>query len=152
MARSSCWSTTSTCRRQPGSARGGSTPPTIRQRERVTPGKSPAALRRCPACPWAVKDHPKALADQRDRLAERPPLGRAVAGVVGPEVLPPPRQRPFALPVVGGKGRVHLAERNRPDLRHLDDAARPSGRCQHDARSEERRVGKECRSRWSPYH
>ena len=24
--------------------------------------------------------------------------------------------------------------------------------CPHDARSEERRVGKECRSRWSPYH
>ena len=23
---------------------------------------------------------------------------------------------------------------------------------QNDARSEERRVGKECRSRWSPYH
>src|SRR6267378_5938041 len=23
---------------------------------------------------------------------------------------------------------------------------------QHEARSEERRVGKECRSRWSPYH
>src|SRR5256885_14179863 len=23
---------------------------------------------------------------------------------------------------------------------------------QHDQRSEERRVGKECRSRWSPYH
>ena len=22
----------------------------------------------------------------------------------------------------------------------------------HDLRSEERRVGKECRSRWSPYH
>ena len=22
----------------------------------------------------------------------------------------------------------------------------------HDVRSEERRVGKECRSRWSPYH
>ena len=22
----------------------------------------------------------------------------------------------------------------------------------HDSRSEERRVGKECRSRWSPYH
>src|SRR5689334_24811870 len=29
-------------------------------------------------------------------------------------------------------------------------SARP-GRCVH-ARSEERRVGKECRSRWSPYH
>ena len=24
--------------------------------------------------------------------------------------------------------------------------------CGHDMRSEERRVGKECRSRWSPYH
>ena len=23
---------------------------------------------------------------------------------------------------------------------------------EHDSRSEERRVGKECRSRWSPYH
>ena len=28
--------------------------------------------------------------------------------------------------------------------------ARGMGRC--DGRSEERRVGKECRSRWSPYH
>ena len=27
-----------------------------------------------------------------------------------------------------------------------------SGRCWMFARSEERRVGKECRSRWSPYH
>ena len=25
-------------------------------------------------------------------------------------------------------------------------------RCSDEARSEERRVGKECRSRWSPYH
>ena len=24
--------------------------------------------------------------------------------------------------------------------------------CESDGRSEERRVGKECRSRWSPYH
>src|SRR3712207_5100159 len=30
------------------------------------------------------------------------------------------------------------------ELRHLQDAVTP--------RSEERRVGKECRSRWSPYH
>src|SRR5260370_21141355 len=30
----------------------------------------------------------------------------------------------------------------------------PAGRVHHDlhGRSEERRVGKECRSRWSPYH
>ena len=28
----------------------------------------------------------------------------------------------------------------------------PTDFCCHDSRSEERRVGKECRSRWSPYH
>ena len=27
-----------------------------------------------------------------------------------------------------------------------------AGKCARSARSEERRVGKECRSRWSPYH
>ena len=31
-----------------------------------------------------------------------------------------------------------------------DEAGQIIGGC--DARSEERRVGKECRSRWSPYH
>src|SRR2546425_499957 len=30
--------------------------------------------------------------------------------------------------------------------------ARPTPRCEANDRSEERRVGKECRSRWSPYH
>ena len=34
------------------------------------------------------------------------------------------------------------------DLRFTD----PRGKLQHLTRSEERRVGKECRSRWSPYH
>src|SRR2546426_8226254 len=34
-----------------------------------------------------------------------------------------------------------------PDLRYLSRA-----RATASARSEERRVGKECRSRWSPYH
>src|SRR5438034_2325784 len=33
------------------------------------------------------------------------------------------------------------------DVRHMADE-----RVGHDLRSEERRVGKECRSRWSPYH
>src|SRR2546425_12914844 len=28
----------------------------------------------------------------------------------------------------------------------------PVAAMQHESRSEERRVGKECRSRWSPYH
>src|SRR2546422_11132896 len=49
-----------------------------------------------------------------------------------------------------------------PGLTGLEVARQASGRChivfvtaydQHTlARSEERRVGKECRSRWSPYH
>ena len=45
----------------------------------------------------------------------------------------------------------------RPDA-DLDDPRRryyrltTSGRAAVEARSEERRVGKECRSRWSPYH
>ena len=33
----------------------------------------------------------------------------------------------------------------------LDDACLPEV-LEHLTRSEERRVGKECRSRWSPYH
>src|SRR2546427_4293526 len=56
------------------------------------------------------------------------------------------------------------AARLGPLRRHLDprraaadDRARPHrrprpGRRREVARSEERRVGKECRSRWSPYH
>src|SRR2546426_3678787 len=36
-------------------------------------------------------------------------------------------------------------------VRHLDDAAGVVGDGA-EGRSEERRVGKECRSRWSPYH
>src|SRR5256885_15431703 len=32
------------------------------------------------------------------------------------------------------------------------DTARKDQKRSHETRSEERRVGKECRSRWSPYH
>src|ERR1041384_3480273 len=35
---------------------------------------------------------------------------------------------------------------------HLDLAGEPDPRHLAESRSEERRVGKECRSRWSPYH
>ena len=34
----------------------------------------------------------------------------------------------------------------------LDEWGQTSNNCMPFARSEERRVGKECRSRWSPYH
>ena len=37
-------------------------------------------------------------------------------------------------------------------LSELDGAVYREILTQHETRSEERRVGKECRSRWSPYH
>ena len=42
-----------------------------------------------------------------------------------------------------------IASRALPDVR---DGLKPVQRRILYARSEERRVGKECRSRWSPYH
>src|SRR2546422_10688693 len=47
---------------------------------------------------------------------------------------------------LGARGREH-GERLLPAVRSLDAVARGG-----KSRSEERRVGKECRSRWSPYH
>ena len=38
------------------------------------------------------------------------------------------------------------------DLKKLIETAHPDIQSEIDDRSEERRVGKECRSRWSPYH
>ena len=35
---------------------------------------------------------------------------------------------------------------------YIKEALQISSQSLYDARSEERRVGKECRSRWSPYH
>ena len=40
-----------------------------------------------------------------------------------------------------------IARRNITNLRYADDTTLMA-----ESRSEERRVGKECRSRWSPYH
>src|SRR5256885_17132476 len=37
------------------------------------------------------------------------------------------------------------------DVEAVESCEQEEGRAEH-ARSEERRVGKECRSRWSPYH
>src|SRR5256885_7845440 len=54
-----------------------------------------------------------------------------------------------------GRRRLHhptgVADPQRVALTLLGLAVRPAGGVERD-RSEERRVGKECRSRWSPYH
>src|SRR3989440_4460210 len=49
-----------------------------------------------------------------------------------------------------GDGGEDGFEGNESGLAHLD--AMLDGRQEQRLRSEERRVGKECRSRWSPYH
>src|SRR5271166_7032507 len=45
-----------------------------------------------------------------------------------------------------------LANRNPPELDTHDRYGRRIDLVRYHPRSEERRVGKECRSRWSPYH
>ena len=44
---------------------------------------------------------------------------------------------------------LSISEKMRKQIRGLSQA---SSNAQDGIRSEERRVGKECRSRWSPYH
>jgi len=50
--------------------------------------------------------------------------------------------------LAGRRGRVDEADDLEGDDEDLDDVFDED----EDERSEERRVGKECRSRWSPYH
>ena len=45
-----------------------------------------------------------------------------------------------------------LPEANRREREAREQAAKAVGAKGRNVRSEERRVGKECRSRWSPYH
>src|SRR2546430_7896091 len=49
---------------------------------------------------------------------------------------------------------LRIAVDARPELfdRTLKEVQSETERGKHQERSEERRVGKECRSRWSPYH
>src|SRR3712207_6939304 len=60
-----------------------------------------------------------------------------------------------ALPISGRPARRRsgaAARRARPGPAGPARASPPRTRSARHARSEERRVGKECRSRWSPYH
>ena len=59
-------------------------------------------------------------------------------------------------------GELHPLEKDRPIIKNIDEEPIKGdwllktfdgrGRVTGHYRSEERRVGKECRSRWSPYH
>ena len=67
---------------------------------------------------------------------------RSAGAQVQPPSIPEGVQLPVTLQVNGQEHRLDLDTRTT-----LLDALR-----EHLHRSEERRVGKECRSRWSPYH
>ena len=47
---------------------------------------------------------------------------------------------------------ITRAEKLKAQRNLISDEIAKLRRLGHDTRSEERRVGKECRSRWSPYH
>src|SRR5215216_7251981 len=103
--------------------------------------------------------------DVRDRLAGKPAvdrrsrsedgLARKGAFVKVNRSVPPPTVVPvlvypdvraavrFLTAAFGFVERTRIGESHRAQLAVGDDGA---------VRSEERRVGKECRSRWSPYH
>src|SRR5258706_16154614 len=59
-----------------------------------------------------------------------------------------PERRAQIVQVVDEAAQVHLRKLQREYL----SSQRPSKFQENRLRSEERRVGKECRSRWSPYH
>src|SRR2546427_12745035 len=91
-------------------------------------------------------------AEVSHRLLER---SRAQAQSMGVEVavttVPGALEIPLALQWMAQSGRfdalVALGAVIRGETYHFEVVANESAR-----RSEERRVGKECRSRWSPYH
>src|SRR2546427_13170791 len=81
------------------------------------------------------------------RDTHRQPI--SATAVVSDEAL---RRRPISPPQCGEELGIGIDPyRNRGSLRR-DRVGRRKGWRQQVHRSEERRVGKECRSRWSPYH
>src|SRR2546430_8596226 len=60
--------------------------------------------------------------------------------------------QPYQAVIRTGPQGVDVARRESEGVDHAALFLRPRGVQCADARSEERRVGKECRSRWSPYH
>ena len=49
-------------------------------------------------------------------------------------------------------GKIETTEAKAKEVRRIAERLITLAVKEHENRSEERRVGKECRSRWSPYH
>src|ERR1039457_5282434 len=132
---------------------------TIREVAAAVPATDLGRVRHPPE-PQSV-DHPHGPADEHDRAREEPPQqldGEAVH-------LSPPRFRLYSLasvvpglPVDGNGAASHSLSRAATFWSYsFRDSRTPKvGSFRRGSiaafRSEERRVGKECRSRWSPYH
>src|SRR2546430_4988984 len=103
-------------------------------------------------------------------MVSEPPAGTLMAAVTqapwlksvvmsavrGPEpslmVMVTRRERRLRLDVWSGRVRLYAAGKTRRRRIWLESSKQAARRVEASGRSEERRVGKECRSRWSPYH
>src|SRR2546426_12210267 len=79
-----------------------------------------------------------------------PPIDRTYKLFIGGAQVRP--DQGFSRKILAPSGALlaEVAEGNRKDIRNAVEAAHAADGWAK--RSEERRVGKECRSRWSPYH
>src|SRR2546425_1175973 len=92
-------------------------------------------------------------------VQELPEQVQAQAGVRQEKVVARPADRSEANVGVKLRDRAHVVEGRHGVLLSMDEERREGRNRRQDPvhlviekRSEERRVGKECRSRWSPYH
>src|SRR2546422_9080960 len=113
----------------------------------------------------AHEPEPDRLDDRVDEVGDAPALERGEARLEGLDALAEvgnhddPGLRPRELPrdvqvgAVHGQDELRTGAHGRADLGRVERVdAHPRARGHELVRSEERRVGKECRSRWSPYH
>ena len=90
---------------------------------------------------WAQAEADEAKADATATLGEPADMSISPAKTPQPRhTIDPGSTASFSILDVPAQGAQAPAPTRRPDLAREED------------RSEERRVGKECRSRWSPYH
>src|SRR2546422_1472245 len=129
------------------------TPHFARGRSETRPQVTAAAPKKIPNP--GTKAHAPSTSNGQLRLADG--AGR---GSIREVCLPAADRRYSATSAAGSKGRsspvlVWSDCRRQPGRLEPDIHCKPGGvqtRTPANARSEERRVGKECRSRWSPYH
>ena len=128
----------------------------------------PACQRDRPAPPWWVPPFREAIppVDHRAADGSSPPTGvtsqpaRSMASGQQPAAVEVRQQRTwprlFSALVSSRDGSTHRTGATTPDAGTTRGQPRTpaprQGHAVHAAGSEERRVGKECRSRWSPYH